>query len=57
MSQKGVKMKAEEKLPYIYNHISDLEENLKTIKEYVKYVDSDIKIIKKFSKTENFLPK
>lgn len=45
-------MKAEEKLPYIYNHISILEENLQVIKEYVKYVNSDIKEIKKFSTTE-----
>jgi hypothetical protein len=39
-----------EKLDYIYNHISTVEERMEIIKENLKWISSDVKVIKKLSK-------
>lgn len=44
------KMKAEEKLPYIYNHISTVEEFLEIAQKHLKWLSDDVKFIKKISK-------
>lgn len=38
------------KMNYVYNHISIIEERMQTIKETLKWISSDVKFIKKISK-------
>jgi hypothetical protein len=38
------------KLDYIYSHISEIEERIESIKENLKWISSDVKFIKKLSK-------
>lgn len=42
----------ESKIPYVYNHISTIEERLETIQQNLKWITSDVKFIKKISKPE-----
>jgi hypothetical protein len=42
------------KLDYIYNHISEIEERMEIIKENLKWISSDVKFIKKLSKPEEY---
>lgn len=49
---KGIKMKNDEKLKYIYNHIQTLIEHLETIKENLKWMSGDVKVIEKLSKSK-----
>ena len=45
-------MKAEEKLPFVYNHTELIEEAIGKIKKSIKWIESDIKVVKKYSKTD-----
>ena len=46
-------MKAENKMPCIYNHIELIEEIVNNIKKDIKWVDYNIKVIKKHSKPKD----
>jgi hypothetical protein len=39
-----------DKLDYIYNHISVIDERMEIVKENLKWISSDVKFIKKLSK-------
>jgi hypothetical protein len=36
------------KMNYVYNHISTIEERMQTIKENLKWISSEVKFIKKY---------
>ena len=51
------RIKEEDKMAYIHNHISTVEEFLEIAMKHLKWLSDDVKFIKRISKPQKTTPK